>query len=563
MKKITYLLVIIFLSISSFAQNIPFKIQKSEILKAGTNKFSIILAEKYNINDLLIVRSYNNNGIGLNEGFNIEEYDSDLKLKKEFNFELNHSSFKKFTVVIGVFTLKNDIVIVSTYYDLNRKSYICEANTITKDFKVSTKELFNITKEETNTLGAFSLHDKFYNATNSSWINDNSGDINSEIDDVLTNNSNKSDIILLINESKTAFTIAVDFNNNKKNNLKLYLFDESLNKKYETVLSRDIADNKCFFQNIYISDDGSSIYVIAKIYLDELKSKKTGGKYDFELTKITQSTQQSQIINTNEHYLDNLKIHSQNDKLIVLGFYSDVADFKHKGIILPFSDPNAITYTGICCFNFNVNSTTEIIKENSTFSPFTNQFMNDKFGNEKQHNFYKLKIKNVYFNEESYIYLNAEEEITTTSSGGVGIGVGTKKDINSFYGDIACIKLDITGNLVWARNINKEQYNSNEDSFYLSYFSIYKEKNCYLFLNAAEKIKDLGNGRFEFKDVSKNKSNLNLIRIQNNGDFEYQKILDNEENELPFMVSNGIKSGDSVFFLGRKGTKKQLLKVSL
>ena len=82
-------------------------------------------------------------------------------------------------------------------------------------------------------------------------------------------------------------------------------------------------------------------------------------------------------------------------------------------------------------------------------------------------------------------------------------------------------------------------------------------------MNGAEKTKDLGDGRFEFKDVSKNKSNLNLIQIQNNGDLEYQKILDDEENEVPFMVSKGIISGDSVFFLGRKGTKKQLLKVTL
>ena len=38
---------------------------------------------------------------------------------------------------------------------------------------------------------------------------------------------------------------------------------------------------------------------------------------------------------------------------------------------------------------------------------------------------------------------------------------------------------------------------------------------------------------------------------------------DSELNEVPFMVSNGILSGDSVFFIGRKGKKKQILKVTL
>lgn len=550
MKKIIYLSFIVLISISSFAQEIPFKIQKSEEFKDDVKKSNIVLSESDENGNTLIVRSYNDNGIGLNEGFNIEKYDTELKLKKEFNLKIDHPNFKKYTIVIGVFTLNNDIVIVSTYYDLNRKSFVCEANTINEDFKVSTKELFNITKEDTKVLGAFSLQEKFYRTTNSTWVNDNSGDIN-------------SDIVLSLNKSKTAFTLALDFNSKSIDNLKLYLFDESLNKKYETVLSREIDDNKYVFQNIHTSDDGSSIYVVTKAYLNKLKSKKTGGKYDFELTKITQSTQQSVIINTWEHYLENLKIYSQNDKLFVLGFYSDVFDFEKNGIILPLTDPNAITYTGICCFSFDTDSVNKMSLKNSTFSPFSNQFMDEKFGNEKKHTFYKLKIKNVHFSEENLIYLNAEEEIITSSSGGVGIGVGTKKNTDSFYGDIACIKLERTGNLIWARNINKDQYNSNEDSFYLSYSSIYSDNNCYLFLNAGEKIKDLGKGRFEFKDVSKNKSNLNLIRIQNNGYLDYQEILNNEENEFPFMVSNGIKSGNSVFFLGRKGNTKQLLKVSL
>ncbi len=550
MKKIICLVLISLISNSNFAQEIPFKILKSEEFKDVVKKTNIVLSESDENGNTLIVRSYNDNGIGLNEGFNIEKYDTELKLKKEFNLKIDRPNFKKYTIVIGVFTLKNDIVIVSTYYDLNRKSFVCEANTINEDFKVSTKELFNITKEDTKVLGAFSLQEKFYRTTYSAWVNDNSGDIN-------------SDIVLSLNKSKTAFTLALDFNSKNKDNLKLYLFDESMNKKYETVLSRDIDENKYIFQNIHTSDDGSSIYVVTKAYLNKLKSKKTGGKYDFELTKITQSTQQSEIINTWEHYLENLKIYSQNDKLFVLGFYSDDFDFEKNDIKLSLTESNAITYTGICCFSFDTDSFNKMSLKNSAFSPFSNQFMDDKFGNEKKHPFYKLKIKNVHFSEENYIYLNAEEEIITYSSSGIGIGVGTKKNTNSYYGDIACIKLERTGNLIWARNINKDQYNSNEDSFYLSYSSIYSDNNYYLFLNAGEKIKDLGKGRFEFKDVSKNKSNLNLIRIQNNGYLDYQEILNNEENEVPFMAANGIKSGNSVFFLGRKGSTKQLLKVSL
>lgn len=116
--------------------------------------------------------------------------------------------------------------------------------------------------------------------------------------------------------------------------------------------------------------------------------------------------------------------------------------------------------------------------------------------------------------------------------------------------------------MLWARNINKRQTGDEVDSF-VSYTSTLINNEVYFFLNASEKIKDLENNRIEFRDTRKNKYNLNLIRINEKGDFDYQEILDDEENEVPFMVSNGIKSGNSVLFLGRKGTNKQLLKVSL
>ena len=45
--------------------------------------------------------------------------------------------------------------------------------------------------------------------------------------------------------------------------------------------------------------------------------------------------------------------------------------------------------------------------------------------------------------------------------------------------------------------------------------------------------------------------------------FYFQEILDDKDNEVPFMVSNGAISKNSIFFIGRKGKKKQLLKVML
>lgn len=121
------------------------------------------------------------------------------------------------------------------------------------------------------------------------------------------------------------------------------------------------------------------------------------------------------------------------------------------------------------------------------------------------------------------------------------------------------IKVNSKGDVKWSRNINKRQ--TDNSSFCLTYYTlVFNESNdVFFFINVKEKIREMSNNRIQFRGTG----NVNLIRINQNGDFNYQKIRDDDENEVPFMVSNVIKSGNSVFFLGRKGSTKQLLKVTL
>ena len=86
----------------------------------------------------------------------------------------------------------------------------------------------------------------------------------------------------------------------------------------------------------------------------------------------------------------------------------------------------------------------------------------------------------------------------------------------------------------------------------------------YFFINAKDKIKELSKDRIEFRGVNwLNNSSLYLILVNENGNLVYKEILNGKENEVPFMVSKGIIIDNSVIFLGQKGSKKQLLKVTL
>ena len=557
MKKFNYLLFIILLSISSFAQNIPFKIQKSEIFKDEYKESQIVLSEEDGNGGVIIVRSYKSSGISPNSGYYFEHYDSNLKLINEYDFQTIHPSSHKYVVTLGIFKSDNIIRIIEMYYDINQKAYICNANSISKnDFKAENKELFRLTRDEIKEYGSFSLAKMSYDKSNKKLASKTNG--------YFTENSRG--IAIIANEN--VFSIAIDFmSTDNSERLKLFLFDAKLNKKIEHVFKKQIKNSNYIFQNIDLSSDENTVYLLSKSYSKEAKKKDEGGKYQFEITKFTENKEETKAFDVKDHFIGSLKTIIFDKKIVCIGFYSNSEDNKYKGVSYFELDPN----------NLDVRL--------SKFNPFTEQFIIDKYGKVKDKELEDLNFKNILITPNNDIILNAEESYSNSSGGvAIGVGVGNGGAVGAGFGvvgmggvnmgmsgglyfggiygnsfthfdDIVSIKINSEGNLIWARNINKKQ----NDISFASYTSVLKNSNVCFFINSKDKIKEISNNRIEFKGIG----NVTLIWINEKGDFEYEKILDEEENEVPFMVSNGIKSGDSVFFLGRKGTKKQLLKVTL
>ena len=571
MGEIICLSLITFLSISSFAQDIPFKIQKSEVFKDEYKESQIVLSEEDGNGGILIVRSYNGKGISPNRGFYFEHYDSNLKLLNEYDFQITHPNSHKYATALGIVRTESAFRIIEMFYDINEKAYACMANSVSKsDFKPESRVLFKLTRDELKQYGSFSLTNISYEKNDKKLASETNGYFS----------ETSSGIALIAN--KNSFSIAIDFmSDNNSETLKLFLFDNQLTKKIDRVFTKKIADSKYVFQNIDLSKDGNSLYLLAKSSSKVSKSKTEGGKYQFELTKFDGETEISKTFEIGDQFVGSLKTIFFKEKLVCIGFYSDIKDKYFGGVSYFEIDPNTLDV------------------RLSKFSPFTEQFLIDKYGKVKDKELKSLSFKNIAITSENEIILNTEESYSTSSYAGVNTGMGnnttampgmpgliaggiivgsmiaSKTDAYGMYGglyfggiyeqklshfdDIVSVKVSAKGDLIWARNINKRQ--TDNSSFSLaSYTSVLNETNdVFFFINAKEKIREISNNRIQFKGIG----NVNLIRINQNGDFNYQKILDDDENEVPFMVSNGIKSGNSVFFLGRKGSNKQLLKVTL
>jgi len=159
------------------------------------------------------------------------------------------------------------------------------------------------------------------------------------------------------------------------------------------------------------------------------------------------------------------------------------------------------------------------------------------------------------------IVFNAEEfYITTTYNANTG-------STNTYYhyNDIISTKIDATGKLLWARNINKKQVASSPFLNTESYTSTILNDNVYIFLNGSSKVKKIKNDRIQFQDTKSKKYNLYAIEIDANGDFKYKIIQTEKQLEVPVFVSYGVHVNDlnEIVFLGRRKKEKQLLKLTI
>jgi hypothetical protein len=241
---------------------------------------------------VLIVRSYTSSIISQNAGYYFEHYDSNLKLINKYNFQKRHTSSQKYSVFLGVFTIVKEVKIIEMYYDINEKTYICLANSFnTSDFKLEIKELFRLTRDEIKEYGGFSLSETYYQNVNTKSLTN--GSFGSQSDEnpffnfsfsgksaMDSSSGGNSKMAMVVNKEKNAFSIAINFNNkNDSDMLKIYLFDSQLNKKFEQNFAKEIKGHKYIFQNIDLSEDGNSIYLLSKSFTKEMSNKEKGGKY--------------------------------------------------------------------------------------------------------------------------------------------------------------------------------------------------------------------------------------------------------------------------------------------
>lgn len=522
--KNVLLLLMFAASVVVSAQDIS--ITKSEIFKDSKKNSSLSYSLEDENGGLVTIRAYYGGMIPKLKGYYIQHFDSDLKLLKETDYEIDKNSVR------NAFIKDNQLHLIE--YEANKKEDKITFNAVSADlgdFNFSKKEILAISEEEQQKYFGVILF-PFVISNFSQQDGNHAGEV-------------------VMSSNKNYFVINFDVNDKDNETHKIFAFNNDFEMVYEQIIKKDIKDRLFKYNSIDVDDNDGTAYFLGKSFENNSrKSKKKGeANYHFELYKVNAQGQSSTSFKRADKFISSLELVKTNEELYCLGFYGQ----KDEGRI-----------NGVSLFGLNPESL-EMNKEK--FTPFSNEFLTDKYGNREGKKDRKKKkgIKNIDFKSidvlpSGDIVVNAEEFYITTHTV-MNPNGGMRTYTIYHFDDIMSLRMDNEGNLKWARNINKRQTGFANSS----YTSIPVAGDSYFFINCSDNIKKLSADRIAFKQTKAKKSNLYMVRINEEGNIDFKKLIDDKESKVYYKVNNGIVNIDNstVILTGKRKKKTRMLKLKI
>ena len=514
-KRLSIVLLFVLSTMIGKAQSMPMDYNFGEKYNDRYRYSNLMSIDEDGLGGYILVRSYFTGLILKPKGYYIERYNKDLELVEEYNYKFKGADFVEGYVANG------QLYMLLLEYNVEKESYyyVVHRSPVTN---------FSFTKETLLSIPSIAvknpLERNYYNRNFSSGFTTTA----------------------LFNEDKSAFVLSIHYKKGKSNQHRIFLYNAQLKQLFTQDLSAEIEEKNYAFENIEISKDKKRVYIVAKAYFKKKRFKALERKFQYEMIMLTKDGSKIQNFDGPNKYSEALKPILHNGELICVGFYADRKDNRYNGIGYFKLDPISLDIK---------------VKK---YNPFTQEFMNDKFGRDDTDPIKNLIFKNVSFTDDNSVLFNAEEYFVTSSV--QANSSGTRLRVERYHhNDIVSAKLDSDGQMVWARNINKSEVTQG-DGAYASYSSWTKGENTYFFIcTAADNPQLLNDERIVFKQGLSRNRNIFVIQLNAQGKMKYEKVIDASEARLPLMVSKPLMNSntDELLFYAKRGAKKQLVNVAI
>lgn len=495
------------------AQEIPVDYSVSENYSDRYKYSTLLTSDTSAENVTVFVRTYYSGYPLRPKGHFIEIYDTDLNLVRDYNYKYAGEH------MVDGFVRNGQLYLLELKYSVDQEAYhyVVHQSPL-HDFNFTERVLLSIPSKEVADPLAVSKYDRNFGNGFSTTVH--------------------------FNDERSAFAITVHHREGRDEKYQIYLYGTDLKQQISHDFTAYVAEKNYAFENIEVSKDLKTLYLSGKAFFKKRRFDATERTFQYELVKISGGGPQIQEFNDTGRFPESLKPILSGSDLKVVGFYADRKDNRYNGLAY-----------------FDLNANTLNIK-NKKYNPFSDQFMLDKFGRQIETELKNLIFKDVYITPDNGIVFSAEEYFVTKGediSGG-----GTQITDRYHYNDIIVAKLDASGEMVWARNINKSEVTQG-DASYASYSAYGKENDLYFFINSGENPQTMSKERIIFKQGFSHNPNMFVIKVDADGELSHKKLVDDKDVRLPIMVSRPLidKTTNVLLFYAKRGTKKQLVQVSV
>lgn len=497
----------------SIAQDIPVQHELGENYSDRYKYSTVLSIENSPQKETVLVRTYYG-GYPLHpKGHFIEIYDSGLNLVRDFNYKYAGKH------MVDGFVKNGQLYLLELVYNVDEGAYQYVVHQSPLDeFRFSERVLLSIpSKEVINPLAINKYNRNFGNGFSTA---------------------------VHFNDARSAFAITAHHRKGRDEQYHVYLYGTNLKQRLEYDFTQKIADKNYAFETIEVSNDLKTVYLMGKAFFKKRRIDATERRFQYELVKLNAQGIHVQEFTDTGRYPESLKPILIDGDLKVVGFYADRKDNRYNGLVYFNLDAESLSVKG------------------KKYNPFSEQFMVDKFGREVDAVLKNLIFKDVHITPNKDIIFSAEEYFVTK---GEDISGGATQITEHYhYNDIVVAKLDASGQMQWARNINKTE-TTQGDASYASYTAYGQGENMYFFINSGENPQRMSKERILFKQGYSRNPDLFVIKVDGNGELSYKKVVDDKDIRLPIMVSRPLvdKGSDSLLFYAKRGSRKQLVRVTM
>lgn len=525
MKKFT-LVIFLLLAGTVFSQN--FEITKGKIFKDKKKNSTLLFALNDENGGLITIRGYYGGLIIKTlKGYYIQHFDADLNLKKEYDFKVKQNRIE------SAFIKNGELHLIE--FNKSRVKRFLNYNVLSTSldsFNFKSKELLSLSEDNIKKYFEVMVFPFFINNGMSQMDKDHLGSIS-------------------MSENNNFFAINFDIQNKEKETHKVFVYNSRFELVYHKLIVKPIEDRYFEYNTIEVDDNNGTLYFLGKSYENGSRRKKKKGKtnYHFELSKIDESGEEIVSFKNPDKFISSLSLIKNGDDLSCIGFYGN----ENEGRL-----------NGACLIKINNNS---FEVKSKKFNPFSETFLTDKYGENEKKKKRKAKkgLRNIEFRsievlKNGDIVMSAEEDYITVHTMMGANGAMTTYTVQH-YDDLIAIKLNKDGDLIWSRNINKAQTGGANSSF----TPISIDNKTYFFMNSSDNIKKLSDNRIHFRQTSAKKSNLFVVTLDNEGTFDYQKLIDDKVSKVFYKVNQGVitPNGEEVILLGKKKKLSRIIKIKI